>query len=144
MTQPMAGPSPYLVRRPVVAALRPLRGASPTENRPIQSLGLGGGLPIVPAPDAGIKRLRAGSLRVTISKRHAASREPLEEPAMWPTWNTLPAGWTHVIRVLLVAAALCLSACTAHRQSISNPSGTPAEGEYAGPKDTGSGNGGGY
>jgi hypothetical protein len=61
---------------------------------------------------------------------------------MWPTWNTLPTGWTHAMRVVLVFMVLCMSACTALSHSNSNPSGIPSEGGNAGPKDSGnSGNG---
>jgi len=61
---------------------------------------------------------------------------------MWPTWNTLPTGWTHAMRVGLVFMVLCMSACTALSHSSSNPSGMPSEGGYAGPKDSGNGGNG--
>ena len=61
---------------------------------------------------------------------------------MWPTWNTLPTGWTHAMRVVLGFMALGMSACTALSHSSSNPSGMPSEGGYAGPKDSGTGGNG--
>jgi hypothetical protein len=47
---------------------------------------------------------------------------------MRPTWISLPAGWTHVMRVVLVAVVLCMSACTTPGGSRSTPSGQPPEG----------------
>jgi hypothetical protein len=61
---------------------------------------------------------------------------------MWPTWNTIPIGWTHAIRVGLVCMVLCMSACTALSDSSSNPSGMPSEGESAGLKGSGTGGNG--
>jgi hypothetical protein len=60
---------------------------------------------------------------------------------MRPTWNMLPVGWTLMLRVGVVAIALCVSACTAPGHSRSNPSGIASDGGYAGPKDAGNGNG---
>jgi hypothetical protein len=61
---------------------------------------------------------------------------------MWPTWTTAPTWWNQVMRVVLVAMILFVSACTAPGRSSSTPGALPSEAEYAGPKD--SGNGGGY
>jgi hypothetical protein len=61
---------------------------------------------------------------------------------MWPTWNTLPAGWTHAMRVVLVFVALCMSACTALSHSSSNPSDMPSDRGYVGPMIQGDGDGG--
>jgi Magnesium chelatase, subunit ChlI len=41
---------------------------------------------------------------------------------MWPTWNTLPAGWTYVMRVALVAVVLFVAAYTGPGHSSSAPS----------------------
>jgi hypothetical protein len=61
---------------------------------------------------------------------------------MWPTWKTLPTRWNQVMRVMLVAVLLFVSACAAHGPATSSPGGFASEADYAGPKD--SGNGGGY
>jgi hypothetical protein len=61
---------------------------------------------------------------------------------MWPIWNTVPTRWPHVIRVTVVAVALCVSACTGPGHSTPTPSANPSEGGYAEPKSQG--NGGGY
>jgi hypothetical protein len=61
---------------------------------------------------------------------------------MWPTWNTLPAGWPYVMRIVLVAVVLCVSACTTLGHSSSNPSTHSSEAGHAGPKLSGNGNGG--
>jgi hypothetical protein len=58
---------------------------------------------------------------------------------MWPTWGTLPPWWHHVMRVVLVVVALCLSAsaCTTSGRSGSTPAALPHEGGYVGPRDSG-------
>ncbi len=61
---------------------------------------------------------------------------------MWPTWSTLPAGWTYVLRVTLAAVVLFVSACAALGHSSSNRSSMPSDGGYAGMADSGNGNGG--
>jgi hypothetical protein len=61
---------------------------------------------------------------------------------MWPTWNTLPAEWTHVIRVVLVSVVLCVSACTGPTHSSSPRSEMPSEGEYGRSKTSGNGGNG--
>jgi hypothetical protein len=61
---------------------------------------------------------------------------------MWPTWGTLPTGWNRVMRVVLVAVVLWVSACTTPGGSSSNPSAMPADGGYAGTADSGNGDGG--
>jgi hypothetical protein len=63
---------------------------------------------------------------------------------MRPTWETLPTWWKHVMRVVLVAVVLCVSAsaCTTPRRSGSTPTALPPEGGYTGPRDSGNGGGG--
>jgi hypothetical protein len=53
---------------------------------------------------------------------------------MWYTWNTLPTGWKHIMRVVLVAVVLCVAACTTLGGSSSTPSGQPPEGGQVGPR----------
>jgi hypothetical protein len=64
-----------------------------------------------------------------------------EEIAMWPTWNSVSTRWHHILRVMVVSVALCVSACTGPGHSSSTPSANPSLGGYAGPKDSGNGNG---
>jgi hypothetical protein len=63
---------------------------------------------------------------------------------MWLTRETLPTWWNHVMRVVLVAVVLCVSAsaCTTPRRSGSTPAALPPEGGYTGPRDSGNGGGG--
>jgi hypothetical protein len=61
---------------------------------------------------------------------------------MWPTWNTLAAGWTDVMRVVLVAVVVFVAACTGRAHSSSAPSGHAPEGGRAGPLTSGDGDGG--
>jgi uncharacterized protein YbdZ (MbtH family) len=104
-----------------------------------------GAVAISRVAEAGITREEEGSSGVEGSNAMKnGHRGHQEEAAMWPTWKALPAGWTYVMRVVLVSTALCVSACSAPGHSISNPSGMPSEGGYAGPKDPGNGNGNGY
>jgi hypothetical protein len=56
---------------------------------------------------------------------------------MRPTWKSLPIRWNHVMRVLAVAAVLCISACTAPGHSLSTPSALPPEGGSAGSQGPG-------
>jgi hypothetical protein len=58
------------------------------------------------------------------------------------TWNPLRTWRTHVIRVVLIAAVSCVSACTTLGHSSSNPSAMPSDGGYAGTSDSGNGDGG--
>jgi hypothetical protein len=44
------------------------------------------------------------------------------------TWNPIPTRWNRVMRVLMVALVLCVSACTTPGGSSSTPAGQPAEG----------------
>jgi hypothetical protein len=60
---------------------------------------------------------------------------------MRSTWNTVPTWWKHVMRVVLVAMVLCVSACTTPGRSGSTPAALPPEGGYAGPPDSGNGGG---
>jgi hypothetical protein len=93
--------------------------------------------------EVGINREEGGSSGVTVPHTgRGDGREHQEETAMWPTWKTLPARWNQVMRVVLVAVVLFVSACAAPGRSTSTPGGFGSEAEYAGPKD--SGNGGGY
>ena len=66
-------------------------------------------------------------------------KEHQEEADMWHAWKTSRMGWAHVLRVVLLAMILFVSACTTLGPSSSNPS-TPTR-ERAG--ETSSGNGGG-
>jgi hypothetical protein len=65
-----------------------------------------------------------------------------EDTTMWRTWNTLPAGWTYVMRVTLVAVVLFVAACTGPGHSSSVPSAHSPEGGLAGPLTSGNGDGG--
>ena len=47
---------------------------------------------------------------------------------MWKPWNSVPTWWKHVMRVVVVAVVLCVSACTTPNGSSSNPSGQPRDG----------------
>jgi hypothetical protein len=60
---------------------------------------------------------------------------------MWPIWNTVSTRRHDIIRVTVVAVALCLSACTGPGYSNPTPSANPSDGGYAGPKTSGNGNG---
>jgi hypothetical protein len=51
-----------------------------------------------------------------------------EETSMWQPWNTVRTWWKHVMRVVVVAVVVCVSACTTPTGSSSNPSGQPPEG----------------
>ena len=48
---------------------------------------------------------------------------------MWASWNLLPAGWTYVMRVMLVFLTLSLSACTAPNYSLPNPPAHSGDGD---------------
>jgi hypothetical protein len=61
---------------------------------------------------------------------------------MSPTANTLPAGWTYLMRVMMVSLALLVSVCTAPGHSSSTPSAHSPEGGRAGPMIQGDGDGG--
>jgi hypothetical protein len=74
--------------------------------------------------------------------REREGRSHPEETMMWPTWNTLLAAWTYVMRVVLVAVVLFGAACTGPAHSSSAPSAHSAEGGHGGPKLSGNGNGG--
>ena len=89
--------------------------------------------------EAGIKREGEGSSGVTVAYEARRNRGYPEETAMWPTWGTLPPWWHHLMRVVLVAVVLCLSAsaCTTSGRSGSTPTALPHEGGYAGPRDSG-------
>jgi hypothetical protein len=52
--------------------------------------------------------------------------------------------WNHVMRVVLAAVVLCVSAsaCTTPSRSSSTPVALPPEGGYARPRDSGNGGGG--
>jgi hypothetical protein len=109
---------------------------------PRASIGLGA-VPLSRLIDPGVKSQEEGSLEVSTSNmRRDKGTGHLEELAMRPSWNTLPLGWTYMMRVVLVSIALFVSACTAPGHPISNPSDILSEGGYAGPK--GSGNSHGY
>jgi hypothetical protein len=56
-------------------------------------------------------------------------------------WNTVPTWWKHVMRVVLIAVVLCVSACTTPGRSSSTPGALSPDGGQAGA--VGSGNGGG-
>jgi hypothetical protein len=45
---------------------------------------------------------------------------------MWPTWKALPTRWNQVMRVVLVAVVLVVSACAAPGRSTSTPGGFAA------------------
>jgi hypothetical protein len=61
---------------------------------------------------------------------------------MWRTWNTSATWWHHRSRVVLVALAVCVSACTGPGHSSSAPSGHSPEGGYAEPMLSEDGDGG--
>jgi hypothetical protein len=61
---------------------------------------------------------------------------------MWRTWNTSSPWRSHLIRVLVVALAFCVSACTGPGDSSSAPSAHSPEGGHTGPLFSGNGNGG--
>jgi hypothetical protein len=61
---------------------------------------------------------------------------------MTQTWNTLSTWWKYRTRVVLVALALWVSACTGPGHSTSAPSAHSPEGGQARPKLSGNGNGG--
>jgi hypothetical protein len=61
---------------------------------------------------------------------------------MIQTWNPLRTWRTHVIRVVLIAVAWCVSACTILGPPSSNPSAIPPDGGYAGTTNSGNGDGG--
>lgn len=54
-------------------------------------------------------------------------------------WKTLPKCWNHGIRLVVLTALLCLSACAAPGHSISTSSPLPPE---RGSRDMGNGGGG--
>ena len=41
---------------------------------------------------------------------------------MWQSWNASPTWWNHLMRLVLIAAVLCVSACTAPGRSSATPS----------------------
>jgi hypothetical protein len=49
-------------------------------------------------------------------------------------WKTFPTGWTHVMRVVVVAVVLGVAACTTLGGSSSTPPSQPPEGERVGPR----------
>jgi hypothetical protein len=101
-------------------------------------------VPISRIAQAGIKRGGEGSSEVKVSyAARGDGRGHREEMVMWPTWKTFPTRWNHVMRVVLVLVVLFVSACTMTGRSSSNPATLPPDGGYAGPRDSGSGNGGG-
>jgi hypothetical protein len=61
---------------------------------------------------------------------------------MWQPWNTSSTWRNHLMRGVLVALVLCMSACTAPGHSGSAPSAHSPEGGRAGPVLSGDGNGG--
>jgi hypothetical protein len=61
---------------------------------------------------------------------------------MWSTRNMFPAGWTYLMRVMMVSLAFSVSACTASSQSRWTPSAHSPEGGHGGPMIQGNGNGG--
>jgi hypothetical protein len=101
-------------------------------------------VPISGVQDAGIKLEGEGSSGVRVSYEERRGGGHPQEPAMWPTWETLPTWWNHVMRVVLVAVVLCVSAsaCTAPGRSISTPAVQPSDGGQAGAVGAGNGGGG--
>jgi hypothetical protein len=143
VTQPQRGEGElYRFGQGVLSSVRVTWTPMLSHREPRATVGLGA-VPLSRLVDPGIKSQEEGSSEVSASnmRRDEGTGHP-EELAMQPTWNTLPVGWTYMMRVVLVSIALFVSACTAPGHSISNPSGIPSEGGYAGPK--GSGNGDGY
>jgi len=58
---------------------------------------------------------------------------------MWPTWKMIPAGWHHVMQVMLLSVALFVSTCTASGHSSSTPSALYPKRGYAGAEVSGNG-----
>ena len=59
---------------------------------------------------------------------------------MWPTWNTVFTWWKHGMRVGLIAAVVCVSACAAPGRSGSTPAALSPDSGQTG--SVGSGDGG--
>jgi hypothetical protein len=69
----------------------------------------------------------------SLNMTRGEGRSHSEETTMWPTWNTLPVGWTDVMLVVLVSVAACVSACTTPGLIGLNPSAPFPDGGYTGP-----------
>jgi hypothetical protein len=61
---------------------------------------------------------------------------------MTQLWNTSSTWWNDLTRAVLVALALCVSACTGPGYSTSVPAAHSPEGGHAEPMPSGNGNGG--
>jgi hypothetical protein len=61
---------------------------------------------------------------------------------MWLTRQLFPAGWAHRLRVMMVALALSMSACTAPGHSSSTPAVHSPDDEPTGQMLQGDGDGG--
>ena len=68
------------------------------------------------------------------NRRQARPSGTSEETDMWHRWNTVPTWWKHVMRVVLIAVVLCVSACATPGGSSSTPPGQPPAGGQAGPR----------
>jgi hypothetical protein len=64
-----------------------------------------------------------------------------EDTGMWQIWNTSMIWWHHMMRVVLVSALLCVSACTTPGRSSSTPT-QPSPGAQMVPQLQGEGDGG--
>ncbi len=53
---------------------------------------------------------------------------------MWHPWKALPTGWQHVMRMVLVAVVLVVSACTATGRSKATPAAPAPGAAQAGPE----------
>ena len=61
---------------------------------------------------------------------------------MWHTWITFPRRWRHVIRMVLVAVVVCVSACSGPGRSGSTPAALSPDAGQAGAAGSGDGGNG--